>query len=412
MKLNVKKIEGTKPKSQVFRLNDGDGLCLEIRPTGSKIWRFRFQKLDGKYSMISLGKYPAVGLKAARDKAADKRRLIAEGVDISGKLTDGIFKSVFDEWFEKNKSQWTPGHAQTVKSRIENNVLPWIGNQKMSEITSLTILAALERIQDRGAVETAHRVLQIVNKIFTYAVSKRLCQNNPAVGLNDALTPTDVRSFPAPTEPAEVARVLQAIEGYKGAFVTKCALRLFPMTLLRPGEFRQGEWTEIDLDQSIWLIPAEKMKIKKNKKIQGRLDHIVPLPEQAVNILKELQQLTGDRQYIFSGDHRKNRPMSENTMNSSLKSLGFSGDYIVPHSFRTIASTMLNERSWPSDWIEKQLAHIESNKIRGIYNRAEYLPQRKRMLQAWADFLEYLRNGGTSINNLQQGQELGLAVNN
>jgi len=411
MKLNVKKIEGIKPTSQVFRVSDGDGLHLEIRPTGSKIWRFRFQKMDGKFTMISLGKYPAVTLKAARDKAADKRRLIAEGVDISGRMSDGKFHSVFEDWFKKYESQWTPGHAQTVRSRIENNVLPWIGEKKVSEITSLSILAALERIQDRGAIETAHRVLQIINKVFTFAVSNRLCENNPAIGLNEALAPKEARSFPAPTEPAEVSRVLQAIEGYKGAFVTKCALRLFPMTMLRPGEFRHGEWSEIDFDECVWLIPAEKMKVRRNLKAQGRLDHMVPLSRQAVGILKELHPLTGDRKYIFEGSHRKGRPMSENTLVSALRGLGFEKDFVVAHSFRSIASTMLNEREWPGDWIEKQLHHIVGNKVRGIYNRAQYLPQRRRMMQAWSDYLDYLRQGGKSIEKLAMGQDIGLAAN-
>jgi len=409
MLLTDSKVKGLKPQSRVYRVNDGRGLCVEVRKSGSKFFKFRYVKPDGKSTMLSLGQYPDISLAQARDKAQEKRSMLANGMDVS---TDALntFEDVFRDWHSKNLSAWSEDHAQVIVRRMENNILPWIGKKHISEITALNLLPALEKVEKRGAVETAHRTLQYTTKVFSYAISKRLIDRNPAVDIKGALTPSVKKHYPALTDPARVSEILQAIDSYKGSFITKCGLNLLFMSLLRPGELRHGRWSEIDWDEGLWIIPGSRMKMKKNKRMTGNLDHIVPLSTQALNILRELHPLTSKSEYVFPSEYSKDRPMSENTMNVALRRMGYTKDEIVSHSFRTIASTLLNERNWPSAWIEKQLAHIDQNLVRGIYNRAQYLPQRKRMLQSWADFLDYLRQGGTSIKKLKQGQEIGLAV--
>ncbi len=409
MKLTDTKIKGLKPTSKVYRENDGRGLCVEVRPSGAKFFKFRFQKQDGKYSMLSLGRYPEISLKDARDLAQKKRTMLVKGMDIS-RENGCTFKDVFEEWHGKNLVKWKPEYAQTIMSRMENNILPWIGKKHVNDVTGLDLSNALKKVEDRGAVETAHRTLQYTKLVFSYAIANSLCERNPALDIKGALSPSIKKSFPAPTDPQRIGEILQAIDKYPGSFTTVCALKMLTLTMLRPGELRKGRWSEIDFEQKLWIIPAEKMKIKTNRRIQGRLDHIVPLSRQAMKVLDDLHPLTSGSDYIFPAEYTKLRPMSENTMNVALRRMGFTQDEIVSHSFRSIASTLLNERRWPADWIEKQLHHIKAN-VRSIYNRAEYLPQRKRMLQEWANFLDYLRKGGADVNGLKAGQNLALVVN-
>lgn len=409
MKLTDTKVKGLKPTSKVFRENDGRGLCLEVRPSGAKFFKLRFKKHDGKFSMISLGRYPDISLKDARDIAHKKRSMLAKGMDIS-RENGCTFKDVFEEWHKKNSGKWKEEYALTIKSRMEANILPWIGKKHVNDVTGLDLSNAMKKVEDRGAVETAHRTLQYVTQVFSYAIANSLCERNPAVDIKGALTPSIKKSFPAPTDPQRIGEILRAIEKYPGSFTTVCALKMLTLTMLRPGELRKGRWSEIDWDQKLWIIPAERMKVKKNTRVQGRLDHLVPLPSQAVKILKELHPMTSGSEYIFPTEYTKDRPMSENTMNVALRRMGFTQDEIVSHSFRSIASTLLNEREWPAEWIEKQLHHIKAS-VRSIYNRAEYLPQRKRMLQEWANFIDYLRKGGKDVNGLKAGQSLALVVN-
>ncbi len=406
MDLTDTKIKGLKPSSKVFRMNDGRGLCLEVRPSGAKYFKFRYKKHDGKFSMISLGRYPELSLKDARDLAQKKRSMLAKGMDIS-RESGNTFKEIFEEWHSKNLNKWDAEYAQTIKSRVENNILPWIGYKHVNDVTPLDLSGALRKVEDRGAVETAHRILQYLKQIFSYAISNSLCERNPAMDVKGSLAPSVKKSYPAPTDLQQIRVVLQAIDKYPGSFITVCALKMLTLTMLRPGELRKGLWTEIDLDQQEWIIPSSRMKVKKNSRVQGRLDHIVPLSSQAIDVLKELHPLTSVSEYIFPAEYTKHRPMSENTMNVALRRMGFTQDEIVSHSFRSTASTLLNESGWPADWIEKQLHHIKGD-VRGIYNRAEYLEQRKKMLQAWADFLDYLREGGTDINKLKAGQNNAL----
>lgn len=383
MPLTFTKIEGLKPGAKVYRVNDGQGLCIEVRPAGSKIWRFRYQKPDGKYSMVSLGQYPEISLANARDRAAEKRKRLAHNQPIISQGTD--FHSIFSEWHKKTKHIWSDGNAQRVHRRIESFILPWLGKRPIHEITGPELLTAIRRIESRGHLETAHKVLQICNKVFQYAVASGLAERNPAADIKGALPPAKKRNWPGPTDPKQVAGLLRAIDGYQGTFVTKCGLQLLAITFVRPGELRHAEWNEIDFDEKLWRIPADKMKM-------GR-EHLVPLSIQALEILTELRPLTGNSKYVFPSERSKTRAMSENTLNGALRRMGFSKDEIVSHGFRHMASTLLHEQGWPSHVIERQLAHVDNNKVRGTYNKAEYLAERTKLMQAYADYLEGLRQG-------------------
>ena len=248
--------------------------------------------------------------------------------------------------------------------------------------------SVLRRVEREGKLETAHRLKQRCGQVFGYAVQSGRAEQNPAAGLRGVLSTARVRNHAAITEPLKVGALLRAIETYDGSFVTKCALRLTPYLFVRPGELRFAEWSEIDIEASQWSIPAEKMKMDA--------PHLVPLAKQAVAILRELRPLTESGRYVFPGLHNRQRPMSENTVNLALKRLGYTGDEMVAHGFRSMASTLLNELGWAPDVIERQLAHAERNEVRRAYNRAKYLPERRDMMQAWADYLDALR-ANTSV---------------
>ncbi|GAB2577058.1 hypothetical protein GCM10027066_19660 [Dyella jejuensis] len=277
------------------------------------------------------------------------------------------------------KAQWT----------LDDLVNPWIGSRPISEIDAPEMLRLLRRIEDRGAHETAHRTKQRCGQIFRYAIATGRAKHDPTADLRGALTPVKVTHRAAITDPAKIGELLHAIDGYTGSFVVRTAMKLAPLVFLRPGELRQAEWTEFDLDAAQWRIPAEKMKM--------RGEHIVPLPAQAVAILRELHPLTGRGQYVFPGERSRARPMSDGTINAALRRMGFDKNTMTGHGFRAMASTRLNEMGWTPDVIERQLAHTEKNKVRAAYNRAQYLDERKRMTQAWADYLDGLRQGGSSL---------------
>ena len=382
MKLTFTKIESLKPRKKLYRVNDGRGLSLEVRTNGSKIWRFRFKKLDGKYSMISLGQYPEISLADARDRAAEKRKLVAHDKPVITKGND--FQSLFNEWHKENLHTWTPDYAHQIQQRIRMYILPPLGSRPVSEITGPELLAALRRIESRGYLELAHRVLQICNKFFRYAVASGLAERNPAMDIRGALPPTKKRNWPAPKDPKEVAALLRTIDEYKGSFITICALKFHILTFVRPGELRRAEWAEIDLEENLWRIPGSKMKKKR--------DHLVPLSRQALKVLDEVRPITSESKYIFPSERSRLQVMSENTLNAALRRMGYTKDEIVSHGFRHMASTLLHEQNWPSHVIEKQLAHIDSNKTRGVYNKAEYLNERIRLMQGWADYLDGLKS--------------------
>ncbi|MFW5886649.1 MAG: tyrosine-type recombinase/integrase [Bacteroidota bacterium] len=395
-------VKSLKPKNKIYRVKDGQvkGLSIEVRPNGSKLWRFRFKKQDGKSSMLSLGRYPSVSISQARDRANNKRALLSQGVDIS-RGSKNKFLDVFKEWHANNLNKWSEHYSINVYRRIEKYILPFIGSMNVSEINGISILNALRIIEKKGHNDTAHRTLQYITQVFAYAISLSLCERNPAVDIKGALQPHIVKSYPAPTDLKVIAEILKAIDMYCSSFTVRQALTFTSLTMLRPGEVRWSKWQYVDWDQQILTIPGEKMKTYKHN--NNKQDHVVPLSAQALNVLEDMYRLTGDKKHIFKSERSSERPISENTMGTALRSMGFAKTVIVPHSFRKISSTLLNERDWPSAWIEKQLAHTDTNKIRGIYNKAEYLEQRRRMLQALADFVDHLKNEKPDINKLRKG---------
>lgn len=295
-------------------------------------------------------------------------------------LSTNSFETIAREWYAKFHHRWTPEHGERILIRLEKDIFPWIGNRPINEITAPELLDAIRRIENRGAIETAHRALQNCGQIFRYSIAIGQTVRDISQDLRGALKPVNKKRHHASiTDPKEIAKLLRAINDYEGYFVTKCALQLAPLFFVRPGELRHAEWSEIDLEKAEWRIPAHKMKM--------RTTHIVPLSTQAIKILKDLHPLTGNGKYVFPSVRSPQRPMSENTVLGALRRLGYTKDEMTGHGFRSMASTLLNEQNWHRDAIERQLAHSERNSVRAAYNYAEHLPERCKMMQAWADYL-------------------------
>jgi integrase len=285
-----------------------------------------------------------------------------------------------------NSPRWVTGHSEKIKARLENDVYPWLGRRPIADITPPELLATIRRIESRGAIETAHRATQNCSQVFRFAVATGRASRDITVDLRGALRPSITRHHASITEPKAIGELLRAIQDYSGSLITKCALRLAPLVFVRPGELRQAEWTEINIEAAEWRIPAARMK--------GRRQHIVPLARQAVEILQELGPATGHLRYVFPGEYHRRRPMSENTVNAALRRLGYTSDQMTGHGFRSMASTLLNEQGWDTEAIERQLAHVEGNSVKAAYNYAQHLPVRRKMMQAWADYLDSLSDPG------------------
>jgi integrase len=397
MRLSTAKIQNATAQKKTVRLFDGRGLYLEIAPTGSRWWRFKY-RFAGMEKRISLGVYPDVGLKKARDRRDEMRKLVADGIDPSAarkqqKLmaldaTANTFEAVAREWFEKHSANWEASYSVKLLARLEANVFPWLGDRPIRDIKPPELLSVLRRVESRGVLETAHRLMNYCGNIYRYAVATGRAERDISSDLRGALPPSTPQHHASVTDPEGVAALLRAIDGYRGSNVTRYALQLAPLVFVRPGELRKAEWSEIDLEAGEWRIPAERMKMKTK--------HIVPLSSQAVAILRTLQPLTGKGHYVFPGARSRERCMSENTVNGALRRLGWSGSEMTGHGFRSMASTLLNEQGWNRDAIERQLAHTERNSIRAAYNYAEHLPERRRMMQAWSDYLVRLKEGAVS----------------
>jgi integrase len=398
MPLTDTAVRKAKPKEKPSRLADEKGLYLEIMPNGSRYWRMKY-RFAGKEKRLAMGVYPDISLAEARDRRDQARKLLANGVDpgtakqeskrAAKAATENSFEAVAREWFTKHSPRWVESHSEKIIRRFERDVFPWIGNRPIAHITAPELLTVLRRIEDRGAIDTAHRAHQNCGQVFRYAVATGRAERDPSSDLRGALPPASKRHHAAITDHKAIGALLRAIDGYQGSFVTKCALRLAPRVFVRPGELRKAEWSEINLDTAEWRIPAEKMKM--------RAAHVVPLSAQAVTILHELHALTGDGKYIFPGVRTRSRPMSENTVNAALRRLGYSTDEMTGHGFRSMASTLLNEQGWNRDAIERQLAHAERDNVRAAYNYAEHLPERRKMMQHWSDYLDGLATGADVI---------------
>ncbi|MEO5368502.1 MAG: tyrosine-type recombinase/integrase [Magnetococcus sp. DMHC-1] len=382
-------VRNAKPSTKDMYFFDGGGLFLIVTPGGSKKWRLKYQ-WQKKTRMVSLGIYPDVSLKDARMKRDDARKLLASGIDPSevrrkekAKASgEDAFETVARAWIAKMATIWSAGHVSLITTRLERDVFPWIGKASVRAITASDVLAVLHRMEGRGVAVSARRVRQIIGQVFRYATASGLADGDPTSALKGAITPTRETHHATITDPTAIGGLLRAIDGYQGSIVTRCALQLAPLAFVRPGELRHAEWSEIDLDKTEWRIPGAKMKMREQ--------HVVPLARQAVAILRELHLVTGTGRYLFPSIRTADRPMSENTVLAALRRLGYAAGEMTGHGFRSMASTILNEQGWNRDAIERQLAHGERDRVRAAYNYAEHLPERRKMMQAWADYLDQL----------------------
>lgn len=394
MPLTDTAVRNARPGPKPRKVADGGGLYLLVAPSGGKLWRLKY-RFGGKEKLLALGVYPDVRLADARARRDDARRRLASGVDPASERKQAraasrdTFHAVASEWLAKSAPAWSPAHGMTVKTRLEKYLLPHLGDRPVADITPPEVLAVLRRVEGRGTHETAKRLRQIAGSVFAYAVSTGRAQRDPTQDLRGALTAPAPRNFAAVTEPRAVGAMLRALDDYQGHHVTRCALRLAPLVFVRPGELRQAEWAEVDFDAAEWRIPAHRMKMRST--------HIVPLSTQALAVLRDLHALTGTGRYLFPSVRTSSRPMSNNAVLSALRRMGFTKEEMTGHGFRSTASTLLNEQGWNRDAIERQLAHSERDGVRAAYNHADFLPERRKMMQAWADYLDGLKRGGEVI---------------
>lgn len=405
--LSDTKIRTTRPGEKTLRLYDERGLYLEITPSGSRWWRFKY-RFAGKEKLLSMGTYPDTGLKAARDKRDQAREQLAQGVDPSqarrvekankAEQAPNTFEAVAREWHSTvHRAHVSDGHAARTLIRMEQDVFPWLGALPIGAIKAPHLLQTLRRIEARGAIETAHRALQACGQVFRYGIATGRAERDPTPDLRGALKPVLVQHMAAITDPKRVGELLRAIHDYKGMPVTRAALQLAPLVFVRPGELRKAEWGEFDLDAGQWRIPAARMKRSKQEKLNG-LAHVVPLSRQAVAILRDLQPLTGHGRYVFPSPRTGERPMSDNGVLAALRRMGFPKDEMTGHGFRAMARTLLAERlNVDEAVIEAQLAHAVRDALGRAYNRTEFVEQRRKMLQTWADYLDKLRDGAEII---------------
>jgi integrase len=390
-------VKDTEPSHRPKRISDGRGMYLEISPAGGRLWRLKF-RFAGKEKCMSLGTYPDVSLAKARQRREAARRLIADGVNpverrraekaLLIESAQNSFKEIALEWHRLFSPKWTNIHGVRILRALERDIFPWVGDRPIRAITSQELLVVLRRMEARGVRDSARRVLQCCGRVFRFAVASGRADRDPTRDLIGALAPAPHRHFASLTEPAALGELLRAIDGYRGAFVTRCALRLAPLLFVRPGELRQAEWVEFDFAKSEWRIPGRRMKM--------RSPHIVPLARQAIAILEELKAVTGRFPYAFPNVRSRFRPMSDGALICAIRRMGYTPEEMTAHGFRSVASTLLNEQGWNFDAIERQLAHGERNSVRAAYNHARYLPERCTMMQAWADHIDQLRASTSS----------------
>jgi integrase len=388
--LNESRIRAAKPAEKPYKLFDERGLFMLVTPTGGRLWRFRYRH-GGVEKLLTLGAYPDVSLKRAREKRDDARRHVADGVDPSAKrqaerkAAADTFVAIIDEWLLTKKKSLTPATWERDHNQLHKWVVPYLGNRPISAIEAPELLAVLKRIESKGVIDTAHRTREICGRLFRYAIATGRATRDITADLRGALAPRTTEHHAAITDPLKVGQLLRAIDGYDGQPTTAAALKLAPYVFVRPTELRAAEWSELMLDgeQPEWRIPAERMKMREA--------HIVPLSRQSIKILRELHPITGRQRYVFPAIGGGGRPLSENTLNGALRRLGYSGDEMTAHGFRSMASTLLNEQGVHPDLIELQLAHAERNRVRAAYNRAQRLAERREMMQEWGDYLDRLR---------------------
>lgn len=399
MPLTDTRIRNAKPQARPVKLSDGGGLHLLVTPQGSKLWRLAY-RYAGKQKTLAVGIYPAVSLEKARAARGDAKTLLADGMDPGeAKKADArrqklaaanTFQAVAEEWVEKSRRE---GRATATLTKVEwllDFAYPAIGRRPVADISSAEVLEVLRKVESKGNYETARRLRGTIGSVFRYAIATVRAENDPTVALRGALVVPTVTHRPTLLEPKAIGALLRAIDGFEGQPTTRAALQLIAVLFPRPGELRAAEWREFDLDGAVWTIPAERTKMRR--------EHRVPLPAQAVSILRALQQLTGRGVLVFPSIRSVLRPMSENTLNAALRRMGYSKDEMTAHGFRATASTLLNESGlWAPDVIERQLAHVESNEVRRAYARGEHWSDRVQLMTWWADHLDTLRTDGNLV---------------
>ena len=401
-------VQNAKPQAKPYKLHDERGLFLLVTPAGGKLWRFKYRRPITKgENLLALGAFPDVKLKQAREKRDEARALLAEGIDPSEKRKahaaatlermENTFAAVADELLRMRAGKLAKGTAVRERRLLESDLAPHIGSRPIADVTAPELLAALRKVEARGAIETAHRARMLAGQVFKYAsATGRVPTNyNPATDLVGALVQPQARNFATVYDPKQgrddlesVAELVRALHGYQGTAVVQAALKLAPLVFARPGELRNARWSDFDLDSGEWRYIASKTK----------QPHIVPLSTQAVAILRELHPLTGRGDYVFPSARGRGRPMSENAVNAALRYMGFDGDTMTGHGFRAMARTVLDEvLNFRPDYIEHQLAHAVKDANGTAYNRTAHLPERRKMMQAWADYLDGLRTGGNVV---------------
>ena len=394
-------VRNAKPQDAEYKLLDGYGLFLLVTPTGGKLWRLDY-RIGDKRKTMALGQYPAVSLADARQRREDARKLLANGQDpgvvkkavqeAAAVAAASTFERVAAAWFEKRKPEWVESHVVSIKGRLDNYILPAFGCKPIAEVTAADVRTMLLKIEARGTVEAAKRVKVICGQVFRYAVAHDLVAHDPSAALkpSELFRKVEKRHFAAITDPKELAPLLRSIDGYGGSIETRCALRLLPMLLMRPGELRHLEWSEIDVESSQISIPAEKMKM--------RSAHVVPLSKQVLAILEEIRPLTGAGKYVFPSTRSAERPISDNTLNACFRRMGYDSDTVTAHGFRATARTIMDEvLGFRPDIIEHQLAHAVKDPNGRAYNRTAFIEDRRRMMQHWSDYLDGLKAGAKVI---------------
>jgi integrase len=385
-------IKSAKPKEKSYKLADSGGLYIEISPSGGKWWRYKY-RFDGKESRLSLGTYPDIGLKEARERHAIERKKLANGINPSASRkadkaekaleNANSFEVVAREWWGAHMKNKAASHKDKVIRRFELYLFPWIGKLPIADITSPQMLQAVQRIENLNKLETAHRALQTAGQVFRYAVQTGRATRDVTADLKGALPPTSIKHMAAFTEPKQVAELLRAIDGFSGTITVQCALRLAPLVFVRPSELRQAKWADMNLEAGEWRYLVSKTKT----------DHLVPLSTQAIEILRTIHPISGHGEYVFQNGHSPLRPMSEAAINAALKRMGYdTRSDITGHGFRAMARTLLHERlEFDPHIIEHQLAHKVPDALGAAYNRTKFIEQRKIMMQTWADYLEVLK---------------------
>lgn len=382
-------IRSAKPKERPYKLSDARGLFLWVQPGGGKWWRYKY-RFAGKEKSLALGAYPDVGLKEARSRHSEARKMLSAGRDPSEakkeakRLTflksENTFEAIAREWCDSRKHKWVTSYGEAMLTRLERHVFPTLGKRPIADITTPEMLSVLRVVEKTGALDLAQRLMQACGQICRYAIATGRAERNPVADLRGALKPP-VRKHQAYLKAGDLPEYLKKLEAYDGSLQTKLALKFLLLTFVRTGELRAAEWAEINFDEAEWRIPAERMKMRD--------PHIVPLSQQAIAVLKDLQALTGQWRHVFANQHKPAGCMSENTMLYALYRMGYHSK-ATGHGFRSTASTILNEHGFVPDVIERQLAHSERNSVRAAYNHAQYLPERRKMMQWWADYLDEL----------------------